>query len=253
MSSLEAILDEVLTDAYGDDEQLSAFQVAFDDAAVLPVVGRVVGELVRIDRIELDDARCRGLVAICATVAVDGYVVALADIELEPGSPLSELHAAYRHWLGVSARPALAPRVSDPADPDGWSRTKLACFAKRVLAREPGHRLLAALPPPGTGGTVKPEDVARIVDEIVVRSQGEFDGRDFVGGRLDGADQIHTLVEDAHAYVEWTEIDNALALLRATLARVLEVEPGLWLLDGEHDHVVEELRDAIALYEEDEE
>jgi hypothetical protein len=41
----EALLDDIMVDAYGDDEQLCSLHQAFEDAVPLPAYARVIGEL----------------------------------------------------------------------------------------------------------------------------------------------------------------------------------------------------------------
>ena len=43
MDGIDRLLEEILVDAYGDSEQLTSFEVAFDESARLPFAARVVG------------------------------------------------------------------------------------------------------------------------------------------------------------------------------------------------------------------
>ncbi len=46
--NLDSLIEEITIDCYGDDEALSAFEVAFDAAAEFPRSGVVVGEQVQV-------------------------------------------------------------------------------------------------------------------------------------------------------------------------------------------------------------
>jgi hypothetical protein len=59
-SDLDHLLDEILVDAYGDDEQLWAFRQAFEDNVTVPCDGFVVGEPVSIVRFDYDGTRGAG-------------------------------------------------------------------------------------------------------------------------------------------------------------------------------------------------
>jgi hypothetical protein len=97
---LDELLDEILVDTYGDHEQLTAFQQAFNDRARFPIKAKVVGTPVDITEVEFEGHKRRGLTAVCRRDR-ETYRVALADVE--SGSVAVEtarLLAAYRRWLG---------------------------------------------------------------------------------------------------------------------------------------------------------
>lgn len=62
---LNRLLDEIILDAYGDDEQLWAFRQAFEDHVAMPVEAFVVGEPVTVMTIDYDGNERRGLTARC--------------------------------------------------------------------------------------------------------------------------------------------------------------------------------------------
>ena len=62
---LDGLIDEIIVDAYGDDEQLWAFRQAFEDNVVVPAEAFVVGEPVRVMTIDYDGNERRGLTARC--------------------------------------------------------------------------------------------------------------------------------------------------------------------------------------------
>ena len=51
---LDRLIDEIIVDAYGDDEQLWAFRQAFEDNVAMPAEAFVVGEPVTVMRIDYD-------------------------------------------------------------------------------------------------------------------------------------------------------------------------------------------------------
>ncbi len=95
--NLDSLIEEITIDCYGDDEALSAFEVAFDAAAEFPRSGVVVGEQVQVISIGLRDGR-RELIAVCQR-AERRYDIALLDVTIDAHPALSRLLAAYRLWL----------------------------------------------------------------------------------------------------------------------------------------------------------
>jgi hypothetical protein len=94
---LDSLIEEITVDCYGDDEALSAFEVAFDDEAGLPCPATVVGEQVQVISIGLRDGR-RELIAVCQR-AERRYDLALLDVTIDADPALSRLLAAHRRWL----------------------------------------------------------------------------------------------------------------------------------------------------------
>lgn len=99
----EKLLEDILVDAYGEDEQLWAFWQAFEDAAPLPAEGAVIGETVAVTKIDYDGNPHRGLRAVCKKADGKTYELALADVEFPAESRAASYLKAYRRWLGVPA------------------------------------------------------------------------------------------------------------------------------------------------------
>ena len=96
---IDDLLEEILVDAYGDSEQLTSFEQAFEDSARFPFPARIVGTSVDVIKVEFDGDDRRGLTAVCRR---DGekHRVALADLIPGPVTlDTSRLLAAYRRWL----------------------------------------------------------------------------------------------------------------------------------------------------------
>jgi Calcium binding len=96
---IDALIADIVVDAYGDDEQLWSFRKWFEDSATLPFRATVVGVEVEVLAVDYDGDDRRGLVARC-TRNGQKHVVSLLDIT--PTGPVppdtARLLAAYRRW-----------------------------------------------------------------------------------------------------------------------------------------------------------
>jgi hypothetical protein len=95
---LDSLIDEITADCNDEYEQLTGFEVAFDEDANFPCPGTVVGEEVEVLSVAIKDNR-RELIATCKRNG-HRYDIALLDVDLRPGPATSRLVAAYRRWLG---------------------------------------------------------------------------------------------------------------------------------------------------------
>jgi hypothetical protein len=96
---LDALAEEITVDAYGDAEQISSFECAFEELGALPNA-RVLGEAVAVDCIWFDGDERRGLIARCRRKDRE-HSVSLLDLDFPQGSQAARLVAAYRRWLGL--------------------------------------------------------------------------------------------------------------------------------------------------------
>jgi hypothetical protein len=94
-SELDSLIADITVDCYNDDEQLTAFEAAFDNAT-LPCPGRAIGEKVSVISIGVANGR-RELMATCERNG-HRYQMALLDIELNGDPTIKTLVAAYRRW-----------------------------------------------------------------------------------------------------------------------------------------------------------
>jgi hypothetical protein len=62
---LDALIDEITVDAYGEDEQLWAFRQALQDNVAVPCDGYLIGDPVSVIEFEYDGNERRGLTAKC--------------------------------------------------------------------------------------------------------------------------------------------------------------------------------------------
>jgi hypothetical protein len=95
---LDNLIDEITVDCHDEDEQLVAFENAFDEDASFPCPGTVIGEDIEVLSVSTTNNR-RELVATCQRSA-RRYQVALLDIDLHADPTTSRLIAAYRRWTG---------------------------------------------------------------------------------------------------------------------------------------------------------
>lgn len=103
-SDLDALVDAVLVDAYGEDEQLTAFLTVLEEECELPAAASLLGGPVTVtgfDQLTVP----RGLVARCQGSHGSGDV-ALADLAFPPDTVAAWIHAAYRHYLRLPPFPA---------------------------------------------------------------------------------------------------------------------------------------------------
>ena len=80
VADLDELIAEVLTDAYGEQEQLWAFRQAIEDEVVLPTDSFVIGNLVSLLEIDYDGNALRGLTARCRRDDGSEHIVAAADV-----------------------------------------------------------------------------------------------------------------------------------------------------------------------------
>lgn len=97
----ERLLEDILVDAYGEDEQLWAFRQVIEDEMPLPLDGTVIGETVSVIKIDYDGNPQQGLRVTCRKADGKTYEVALADVEVPAESQAAPYLKAYRQWLGV--------------------------------------------------------------------------------------------------------------------------------------------------------
>jgi len=110
---LKDLIEGIVVDADGDDEQLRAFSQAMEDDLDLPADAFVVGEHVAVQEIHYDGNVRRGLTARVRREDGTEYRLAAGDVAFPEGSRGADCVAAYRTWLGVEPY----PRVSMPKRP----------------------------------------------------------------------------------------------------------------------------------------
>lgn len=113
-SELDALLDEILTDAHGDEEQLWALRQALEDNVKVPCAATIAGEPVKVTKFDYDGNARRGLTVEISRPDGSKHVVAAADVLLED-APSHRYVAAYRQWMGVEPLTSESPRTQRSA------------------------------------------------------------------------------------------------------------------------------------------
>jgi hypothetical protein len=121
-TDLEELIEEIIVDAYGEDEQLWAFRQVIEDEVPLPADGFVIGEPVSVVEIDYDGNERRGLTARCRREDGSEHVVAASGMMFPKSSSGERYIAAYRKWLGLD--PYL-PIGSIPSRPEQRHKEKL--------------------------------------------------------------------------------------------------------------------------------
>jgi hypothetical protein len=106
--NLDRLIEEIITDTYGDDEQLWAFHSALEDGIELPCDAFVIGEPVSLIGCDYDGNLRRGLVARCRREDGSEHTVSASDVMVAERSKGSHLIAAYRKWSGLDPWPEQA-------------------------------------------------------------------------------------------------------------------------------------------------
>ena len=108
---IDNLITEITVDAYGEDEQSTAFLQAFTDEVDTPVTALVLGTEIEVIGFDYHDER-HGIVAACRRDGAQQELAA-ADLIFPPDTPAAWIQAAYRRWLGLKPHPH--------AMPSGWT------------------------------------------------------------------------------------------------------------------------------------
>jgi hypothetical protein len=101
---LARVLDIILVDCYGEDEECTAFLTVLEEEMGLPMTASLLGAPITVTKLDYQDP-ARGLVAHCDGPHGSGDV-ALADLAFPADTVAAWLHAAYCHYLGLKPFPA---------------------------------------------------------------------------------------------------------------------------------------------------
>ena len=94
---LEALVEEATIDAYGESEQRVGFLTMLEDRLAVPFTTDILGALVRVERVDLNDAE--EIVAICRR-GRQRQLIPIVDLPLPSQAPVGwEWIEAYRHWV----------------------------------------------------------------------------------------------------------------------------------------------------------
>jgi hypothetical protein len=127
----DQLIERITADAYSDDEQLWAFQQAFQDGVSLPCDAFVIGESVSVVAFDYDGNERRGLTARCRLADGRAYVVAASDVVFPPGTEGTRYVASYRKWMGLTA---FEPKTAAPTPGETWRETAGSVIPAKRLA-----------------------------------------------------------------------------------------------------------------------
>ncbi len=186
---LDGLIDEIITDANGDDEQLWAFRQAFEDNVVWPAEALVVGEPVTVMMIDYDGNERRGLTARCRQEGGGEQVIAACDLIFPEDSVAVRYVAAYRKWLGIEPYPqgslSLKRRKPPKATEDDIDMTQdIELIAVAVKGRTVSCRLL------GKDGviTIRPAGLWEVMPGEIIRvaprKQWRYGGHPYLSGEI---------------------------------------------------------------------
>ena len=190
LTALDALIEEVIVDAYGEGEQLWAFRQAFEDDVALPVDGFVIGEPVSVAAIDFDGNERRGLTANCHRADGAEHVIAACDVVFSEGSNGALYMAAYRKWIGLDPYLAGAKATSlrkrqhkvtaDDLDLSGpVELVALSVKDRAVRCRLLGSDRVITLRPHRTWGVFPGEILT-----IIPRKQWNFAGHPYLSGEI---------------------------------------------------------------------
>ena len=174
---LDPLIEEIIVDAHGDDEQLWAFRQAFEDHVALPAEAFVVGEPVTVMTIDYNGNERRGLTASCQREEGSQQVIA------------ARYMAAYRKWLGIEPHPQVSlsqtrrrPPKATGDDLDMTRDVELIAVAVKgnsVSCRIPGKGRVITLRPAGLWDVVPGEIII-----VASRKQWRYGGHPYLSGEI---------------------------------------------------------------------
>lgn len=94
---LDDLVAQAIVDAYGDDEQLTAFYTLIEENLAMPFTTTVLGVETDVRAVDLTDS---GIVAVCVR-GTHRQAIPVLELPLptpRPGG--AEWIAAFRHWAG---------------------------------------------------------------------------------------------------------------------------------------------------------
>lgn len=188
-SELDGLIDEIIVDAYGDDEQLWAFRQAFEDNVVMPAEAFVVGEPVTVLAIDYDGNERRGLTASCRREDGSEQVIAACDLIFPEGSVAARYMAAYRRWLGIEPHSQVSlsktRRRPPKATEDDFDMTRdveliaVAVKGNAISCRIPGKESVITLRPAGLWDVAPGEIIM-----VRPRKQWRYKGHPYLSGEI---------------------------------------------------------------------
>jgi hypothetical protein len=186
---LDRLIDEIIVDAYGGDEQLWAFRQVFEDNVAMPAEAFVVGEPVTAVKIDYDGNERRGLTARCRRETGSEQVIAACDLIFPEGSVAARYMAAYCRWLGIEPSPpgslSITGRRPQKATEDDIDMTReveliaVAVKGNAVSCRIAAKEHFITLRPAGLWDVAPGEIVI-----VTPRKQWRYGGHPYLSGQI---------------------------------------------------------------------
>lgn len=190
LNTLDKMVDEIIVDAYGDDEKLWAFRQEIEDNVELPVDAFVIGEPVSVIGIDYDGNERRGLTARCRRDDGSEHVIALSEVRFPQTWAGAWYVAAYRKWLDLNPFPDAEQvpslrRRQHKARADDLDLSKpVELVALSIKERAARCRLLGS----DRGITLRPNRLWSIVPGAIVtvepRKQWRYGGQPYLSGEV---------------------------------------------------------------------
>jgi hypothetical protein len=186
---VDGLVEAIIVDTYGDDEQLWAFRHAFEDNVVLPAEAFVVGEPVAVIMIDYDGNERRGLTARCRREEGSEQEIAACDLIFPEGSVAARYLGAYRKWLGIEPYPqgslSLTRRRPQKATGDDIEMSRdveliaVAVKGNAVSCRIAGKDRVITLRPAGLWDVAPGEIIM-----VTPRKQWRYRGHPYLSGEI---------------------------------------------------------------------
>ena len=166
---LDRLVEEITTDAYGDDECYGAFVAVLEDELGKGCDAGVMGEDVKIEGWDYRNER-QGVIAKCRKKDGKKFEVAAWEVEVAEGTPGERSLAAYRRWLGMAQIKVTKTEAGKGAERKGGHGKvmELAVLAVRdkaldcrVLGEEDGREVVVRAVVKG----VVPGEIVQVVPE----------------------------------------------------------------------------------------
>jgi hypothetical protein len=186
---LDGLIDEIIVDAYGEDEQLWAFRQAFEDHVVLPAEAFVVGEPVTVMKIDYDGNERRGLTARCQRGEGVEQVIAACDLIFPGGSVAARYVAVYRTWLGIEpysqvSLPLMRRRPQKATEDD----IDMSCDVELIAVAVKGNAVSCRIPGKDRVITIRPTGLWDVVPGEIIRvtprKQWRYGGHPYLSGEI---------------------------------------------------------------------
>jgi hypothetical protein len=182
---LNDMIEEIVVDAYGDDEQLWAFRQVMEDEIALPADAFVVGEPVTVLEIDYDGNERRGLTVRCRREDGSEHRLAASDVAFPEGSKGADYVAAYRTWLGIEPYPPVSVSKQPKATEDDLDMNKkveliaLAVKGNAISCRILGKNRVLTLRPTGRWEGVPGEIIT-----VMPHKKWRYAGHPYLAGEI---------------------------------------------------------------------